>query len=161
MYWKLILISPRCVLFVTIFNPTFNNPALTQIELSRRWRVYLCVNQCRVSLTHILIITYGRIYCVSISLVLSLTHILIISCHWQNDDRFIPLSNQTVAIIDITDVGFCPKVARLAPNGTYPGLFQIRFNYKSDLKESMICPIWGQTDPLRGQTWHTCMTPGC
>ena len=38
------------------------------------------------------------------------------------------------------------------PNGTNPGLFQIRFPYilaqrqnvlKSDLKKSLICPIWG------------------
>ena len=42
-------------------------------------------------------------------------------------------------------VGLAPKWVRLAPNGTNPGLFQIRFQ----------C-IWrpGQSDPLWSQTYH-------
>ena len=55
-----------------------------------------------------------------------------------------------------------PKWVRLAPNGTNPGNFQIRFSTfwrtapkgtESDLKISRICPIWGQSDPLWGQIW--------
>ena len=47
-------------------------------------------------------------------------------------------------------VGLAPKWVRLAPNGTNPGLFQIRFQciwrpaqnaLKSDLKKPGICPI--------------------
>ena len=50
-----------------------------------------------------------------------------------------------------------PKWVRLAPKGTNPGNFQIRFSTfwrtapkctESDLKISRICPIWGQSDPL-------------
>ena len=60
-------------------------------------------------------------------------------------------------------VGLAPKWVRLAPNGTNPGLFQIRFQciwrpapnaLKSDLIKSRICPIWGQSDPLWSQTYH-------
>ena len=63
-------------------------------------------------------------------------------------------------------VGLVPKWVRLAPNGTNPGLFQIRFQciwrtapnaLKSDLKKPGICPIWGQSDPLWGQTYHPCV----
>ena len=39
-----------------------------------------------------------------------------------------------------------PKWVRLAPNGTNPGNFQIT---ESDLKISGICPIWGQSGPIR------------
>ena len=62
--------------------------------------------------------------------------------------------------------GLSPKWARIIPNGTHPGLFQIRFQYilaqrrqnvlKSDLKKSRICPIWGQSDPFWSQTYHPC-----
>ena len=54
-------------------------------------------------------------------------------------------------------VGLAPKWVRLAPNGTNPGTFQIRFHciwrgasnaLKSDLKKPRICPIWGQSDPI-------------
>ena len=48
---------------------------------------------------------------------------------------------------------FGSKVGQISPNGTNPGLFQIRFQYiikliepnvlKSDLKKSRICPICG------------------
>ena len=51
-------------------------------------------------------------------------------------------------------VGLTPKWDRLSPNGTNPGLFQIRFALKSDLKKPRICPIWGQSDPLWSQTYH-------
>ena len=53
-------------------------------------------------------------------------------------------------------VGLAPKWVRLAPNGTNPGLFQIRFQYiwldepnvlKFDLKKFRICPIWGPIWP--------------
>ena len=53
---------------------------------------------------------------------------------------------------------------RLAPNGTDPGLFKIRFRYiqnvaKSDLKKSRICPVWGQSGPLCDQICHLwCVT---
>ena len=56
-------------------------------------------------------------------------------------------------------VGLALKGVRLAPNGTNPGLFQIRFQciwrpapnaLKSDRKKPRICPIWGQFD----QTYH-------
>ena len=60
-------------------------------------------------------------------------------------------------VINLTDtrpgmVGLAPKWARLASNGSDPGLFQNIFQYiwlnepnvlKSDLKKSRICPIWG------------------
>ena len=60
-------------------------------------------------------------------------------------------------------VGLAPKWVRLAPNGTNPGLFQIRLQciwrgapnaLKSDLKKPRICSIWGQSDPLWSQTYH-------
>ena len=55
-------------------------------------------------------------------------------------------------------VGLAPKWIRLAPNGTNPGLFNIRFQWinalKSDLKKPGICPIRGQSDPLWSQTYH-------
>ena len=69
-----------------------------------------------------------------------------------------------------------PKWLRSAPNGTNPGLFQIRFQYiwliwakcteiwseKVHLVPGFvpfgarICPIWGQSDPLWSQTYHPC-----
>ena len=50
-------------------------------------------------------------------------------------------------------VGLAPKWVRLAPIGTNPVFFQIRFHciwpsLNSDLKKPRICPIWGQSDPL-------------
>ena len=45
-------------------------------------------------------------------------------------------------------VGLAPKLVRLAPNETNPGLFQIR------LPRS--CLIWGQSDPLWSQNYHPC-----
>ena len=64
-------------------------------------------------------------------------------------------------------VGLAPNWVRLVPNGTNPGLFQIRFQYiwlyepnvlKCDLKKSWICPILGQSEPIWSQTYHPCMT---
>ena len=63
-------------------------------------------------------------------------------------------------IVELPDWG--PKWARLTPNGTNPGLFQIRFQYilarvlKSDLKKPRVCPIWSQSGPLWVQTWSSC-----
>ena len=57
-----------------------------------------------------------------------------------------------------------PKWVRLAPNGTNLGNFQIRFSTfwrpapkctQSDLKNSRICPIWGQSDPISVPIWST------
>ena len=75
-------------------------------------------------------------------------------------------------------VGLAPKLVRLAPNGTNPGLFQITFQciwrigpkwnksgtflFRSDFSifgfvenKSRICSIWGKSDPFRGQLWYT------
>ena len=62
----------------------------------------------------------------------------------------------------MSDVG--TKWVKLAPNGTKPGLFldQISVNFglpswKSDLKKSQICTIWGQFDTFWSRTLHHCL----
>ena len=57
-------------------------------------------------------------------------------------------------------VGLAPKWVRLAPNGTNPGLFQIRFQciWRGGLKKPRICPILGQSDPLWSKTYHPCLS---
>ena len=61
-------------------------------------------------------------------------------------------------------IRFGPKIVRLAPDGTNPGLFQITFQYilaqrqnvlKSDLKKTRICPIRGQIWPIFGRNLIT------
>ena len=54
----------------------------------------------------------------------------------------------TVICISLSKTGtidLASKWVRLAANGTSPGLFVL----KSDLKKSQICPICGQSDPIR------------
>ena len=62
-------------------------------------------------------------------------------------------------------VDLAPKWVRLAPNGTNPGLFQIRFQciwrpapnaLKSDLKSPGFVQFGVQSDPLWSQTYHPC-----
>ena len=52
--------------------------------------------------------------------------------------------------------GLARKWVKLAPNGTNPGLFEIRFQqmYWNLIWKSRICPIWGQSEPLWSQTYH-------
>ena len=101
---------------------------------------------------------------------LSLTDFLIINwwicsqCLPGNEARIDLIDGPLTQILNTGLVGLAPKWVRLAPNGTNPGLFQIRFQriwrrapiilLKSDLKKPRICLIWGQSDPLWSQTYH-------
>ena len=67
-------------------------------------------------------------------------------------------------------VGLAPNWVRLAPNGTNPGLCQISFQciWRPCAKcteiwseKLRICPIWGQSDPLRNQTYHPWFIQPC
>ena len=56
------------------------------------------------------------------------------------------------------DVRLEPKVSQIGPqldkSGTFSDHISVHFgSTKSNLKKSRICPIWGQSDPLRSQIW--------
>ena len=84
--------------------------------------------------------------------------------NWDQSDKILG-NPHILGLRSVTGmVGLAPKWDRLASNGTNPGLFPIRFQciwrgapnaLKSDLKKPQISPIWGQSDPLWGQTYQS------
>ena len=95
-------------------------------------------------------------------------HVTVIYCWWAYKNwyvhklylfRFTSTPPTLFYHTVMSDMG--PKRDKLAPNGTNPELFQIRFQYtlahlKTDLKKSQICPFWCHSNPLWARTWQRC-----
>ena len=76
----------------------------------------------------------------------------------QTDNPASNKTGQTVMVPRGTGMsGSALNLVRLAPDGTNVGLFKISFSTfwlgepkctDTDLKQSQICPIWSQSDPI-------------